>query len=103
MPFVLGASTNLVLTAFTAGRILWIWHATSHVGFNKPLRNRYNTAIKVIIESGVIYSTAAIFLAITTLVDNSLYYVGTAATQQLVNIIPTFTLVYVGLKNAVHG
>lgn len=43
------------------------------------------------IESGVIYSAAAVFLAITTVVDNRVYYIGTAATQQLVVSLEDFS------------
>jgi hypothetical protein len=62
--FGLVAATNIVLTALTgksvysivdiqclksrsAGRILWIRRAASHVGLDCTLRSRYNTAIGV--------------------------------------------------------
>ncbi|KAF8184061.1 hypothetical protein K438DRAFT_1937353 [Mycena galopus ATCC 62051] len=59
------AMTNGVLTALTAGRIMWIWHQSSHVGLHIPYRSRYGRAIGLILESGAIYCAAAIFLLIT--------------------------------------
>ncbi|KAJ7882470.1 hypothetical protein B0H13DRAFT_1890896 [Mycena leptocephala] len=69
--FGLAAATNLVLAALT-GKL----------------------------ESGAIYCIGAIFLIITvSLHDSEIYGIGIGITQQLMNVIPTFTLVYVGLKN----
>jgi hypothetical protein len=70
--FGLVAATNLVLTALTgklvysivniqclksrsAGRILWIRRAASHVGLDCTLRSRYNTAIGIMYE--ILYCT----------------------------------------------
>ncbi|KAJ7929713.1 hypothetical protein B0H13DRAFT_2264447 [Mycena leptocephala] len=96
----LAVATNLFLTGFTAGRIIWIRNGASHVGLDTTVRNRYTTAIGIILESGAIYCLAAIFLVVTVSLDDpGIYDIGTGIEQQLINIIPTFTLVYVGLKN----
>ncbi|KAJ7881443.1 hypothetical protein B0H13DRAFT_935847 [Mycena leptocephala] len=101
--FALGTATNLVLTALTAGRILWIRRAASHVGLD-ALRSRYNTAIAIILESGAIYCVMAIFMVISFSLENArLYFIGLGIAEQLINIIPTFTLVYIGLKNTIGG
>ncbi|KAJ7871778.1 hypothetical protein B0H13DRAFT_2059957, partial [Mycena leptocephala] len=56
-----------------------------------------------------IYCAAAIFLLITLSLENAhlnaqLYsIIGLGIVQQLINIIPTFTLVYIGLKNTAGG
>jgi hypothetical protein len=63
----LAAAANLVLTALTgksvysivhiqcwkdrsAGRILWIQRAASHVGLDRTLRSRYNTAMGIMYD-----------------------------------------------------
>ncbi|KAJ7215938.1 hypothetical protein GGX14DRAFT_562384 [Mycena pura] len=102
----LAAVTNVVLTTLTAGRILWMRRAASHVPVDKTLRLRYNTAIRLILESGVIYCIGAIVMLIASLGAAENTSVGAtqsvilmAIAQPLLNIVPTFTLVYVG-RNA---
>ncbi|KAJ7913181.1 hypothetical protein B0H13DRAFT_2470986 [Mycena leptocephala] len=99
--FVLAAATNLVLTALTgksvssnvniqlkarsAGRILWIRHAASHVGLDCTIRSRYNTTIGLILESGAIYCLAVIFLVVAvSLNDLEFYYIGLGIAEQLI-------------------
>jgi len=101
IPFGLGAATNLVLTALTAGRILWIRHATLQVALDSKFRSRCNRAIGLILESGAVYCIAAIFLVISASLNREIYSVGYGIGQQVLNIIPTFTLVYVGLNDTV--
>ncbi|KAJ7330414.1 hypothetical protein DFH08DRAFT_1022649 [Mycena albidolilacea] len=96
---ILVAATNLVLTALTADRILWIQRAASHVGLDSTIRARYTRAIAVILESGALYCAVAIFLLISALLNDEIFSIGWGIGQQLMNIIPTFTLVYVGRKN----
>ncbi|KAJ7929718.1 hypothetical protein B0H13DRAFT_1963720 [Mycena leptocephala] len=83
----LAVATNLFLTGSTAGRIIWIRHAASYVGFDTTVRSRYTTAIGIILVVTV------------SLNDPGIYDIGSGIAQQLINIIPTFTLVYVGMKN----
>ncbi|KAJ6566295.1 hypothetical protein B0H19DRAFT_1373939 [Mycena capillaripes] len=99
----LAAATNVVLTALTAGRILWMRRDASHIPVDKTLRPRYNMAIRLTLESGVIYCIAAIVLLITSLgaakigsAAETSSVIGGGFFQSLLNIIPTFTLVYVG-------
>ncbi|KAF8187928.1 hypothetical protein K438DRAFT_2019442 [Mycena galopus ATCC 62051] len=99
IPFSLGAATTIVLTALTGGRILWIRHAASHVALDRKFRSRCKRAIVLILESGAVYCTAAIFLVISAPLNREIYSVGYGIGQQVLNIIPTFTLVYVGLDN----
>jgi hypothetical protein len=115
--FVLAAATNLVLTALTgksvssnvniqlkarsAGRILWIRHAASHVGLDCTIRSRYNTTIGLMydyifyclispdmtsrLESGAIYCLAVIFLVVAvSLNDLEFYYIGLGIAEQLI-------------------
>ncbi|KAJ7248858.1 hypothetical protein B0H12DRAFT_711907 [Mycena haematopus] len=104
--YILGAATNLILTASTAGRILWIHRVASRAGLDNPMRRRVRMAIGIVLESGAIYCIAAVFLAITasqyqTGDSLTIHYVMIGIAGQMLNIIPTFTLVYVGLKNTV--
>ncbi|KAJ7669565.1 hypothetical protein B0H17DRAFT_1086605 [Mycena rosella] len=99
----LAAATNVVLTALTAGRILWMRRDASHIPVDKTLRPRYNMAIRLTLESGVIYCIAAIVLLITSFgaakigsAAETSNVIGGGFFQSLLNIIPTFTLVYVG-------
>ncbi|KAJ6530154.1 hypothetical protein B0H19DRAFT_1384685 [Mycena capillaripes] len=92
----------LMLSTFT-GRILWIRRAASHIGLNSAFRNRYNTAIGIILESGAIYCFAAILLVISFTLDVDIYFLVFGIGQQLINIIPMFTLVYIGLNNTVYN
>ncbi|KAJ7734964.1 hypothetical protein B0H14DRAFT_2995237 [Mycena olivaceomarginata] len=97
------AATNLLLTAFIAGRILWVRHLSSHVGLDNTLRSRYNVVLKLILESGAIYSVTAILLIITPTLEPWVYNVVVCIAHQLLNIIPTFTLVYIGLTNTAEN
>ncbi|KAJ7823821.1 hypothetical protein B0H14DRAFT_2825785 [Mycena olivaceomarginata] len=97
--YVLGAATNIVLSSLTVGRILWIRRAASHVGLDSSVRSQYNRAIGIILESGAIYCIGTIFLAIAVVFQGDIYHIGISVSQEMLNIIPTFTLVYVGLQN----
>ncbi|KAJ7330398.1 hypothetical protein DFH08DRAFT_313529 [Mycena albidolilacea] len=99
LPIILAAATNLVLTALTAGRILWIQRAASHVALDSAVRGRYSRAIMIILESGAVYCTVAIFLVISRSLNEEIFGIGLGIAQQVMNIIPTFTLVHIGLKN----
>ncbi|KAF7340726.1 MYND-type domain-containing protein [Mycena sanguinolenta] len=122
--FALSAATNIVLTALTgkfnliprltmvnaesflaAGRILWIQRAAaSYVDLDRTVRGRCTRAVVVILESGAVYCAMAIVLIISyTSADTVLLSITCGMGHQLTNIIPTFTLVYIGLKNMVDS
>ncbi|KAF7328263.1 hypothetical protein MVEN_02566200 [Mycena venus] len=98
--YVLAAATNIVLITLTAGRILWVQHHASRFPGDAKLRSRYDTALKLILESGAIYCIWIILLLISFLRNADVHLIGTAFSEQGMNIIPTFTLVYVGLSNS---
>ncbi|KAF7333335.1 hypothetical protein MVEN_02348800 [Mycena venus] len=100
VPYILGAATNLVLTVSTAGRILWIRCEASHVTLDNTFRSRYNRAIGVILESGALYCLTVIFVLIGDSLNIEIFHIGYGIGQQLLNIIPTFTLVYIGLTKS---
>ncbi|KAJ7888631.1 hypothetical protein B0H14DRAFT_2693203 [Mycena olivaceomarginata] len=92
--YSLWMATNLVLTALTAGRILWTRHATSYDRVDSTLR------VRLILESGAIYCVGITVLLFSVSVkDVEVFAIGLGLTSQLLNIIPTFTLVYVGLAD----
>ncbi|KAJ6569187.1 hypothetical protein B0H19DRAFT_1256847 [Mycena capillaripes] len=101
----LSAAVNLVLTALTAGRIMWMRRKSSHVGLDNASYSRYTRAIGLILESGAIYCVVLIFLSITASLndDGEIFDIGFAIARQVLNIIPTFTLVYVGLNDTADG
>ncbi|KAF8146396.1 hypothetical protein K438DRAFT_1869616 [Mycena galopus ATCC 62051] len=100
---ILAAATNLVITAFTAGRILYIQRAASHVALDHQIRGRYTRAVVMILESGAINCVVAISLAITSFLNGEIFSIASAVGPRVLNIIPTFTLVYIGLSNMQHS
>ncbi|KAK7014222.1 hypothetical protein R3P38DRAFT_1443436 [Favolaschia claudopus] len=103
--------TNLILTALTAGRILYLGRLTRlklvlysdrsrSIDNGSQYRTRSKRAIAIILESGAIYCAAMIFLFIMT-INNNLqnFQLGGSLFENFLNIIPTFTIVYVGLNN----
>ncbi|KAF7333323.1 hypothetical protein MVEN_02347300 [Mycena venus] len=104
--YSLGIATILLLTSLTAGRILWIQRAASHAGLDSTIRRRYSIVIRILLESGAVYCIVAISLAITVSRsegDSIVHYMVIGIAGQLENIVPTFTLVYIGLKNTVDN
>ncbi|KAJ6523159.1 hypothetical protein B0H19DRAFT_1085785 [Mycena capillaripes] len=89
----LAAASNVVLTALTvfealtihvAGRILWMRRDASHIPVDKILRLRCNMAIRLILESGVIYCIGAIVFLITSLGATEI--TSTAATSSIIGV-----------------
>ncbi|KAF8197696.1 hypothetical protein K438DRAFT_717589 [Mycena galopus ATCC 62051] len=96
---ILAAITNLVITVLTAGRILWIQRAASHVALGRTIRGRYTRAIVIILESGASYCAVSIFLAISTSLNGEIYSIAAGIGPRMTNILPTLTLVYLGFRN----
>ncbi|KAJ7195173.1 hypothetical protein GGX14DRAFT_404097 [Mycena pura] len=85
-----------------AGRLWWLSRASVHTHLHATLKNRYNTTISIILESGVIYCLCAGLLAVALLssgTGNSTKFYRTmeGIAYQAVNIAPTLTVVRVGL------
>ncbi|KAF8146404.1 hypothetical protein K438DRAFT_509683 [Mycena galopus ATCC 62051] len=96
---ILAAITNLAITALTAGRILWIRRAASHVALDRTIRGRYTRTIVVILESGASYCVVSIFLAISTSLNGEIFSIAAGIGPRMTNILPTLTLVYLGFRN----
>ncbi|KAJ7343792.1 hypothetical protein DFH08DRAFT_871278 [Mycena albidolilacea] len=112
VPFIMGASTNVVLMGLTAGRIWYIRREAGAITGQHSLRQRYGTAVAIILESGFLYCICVIFYEISmSMKDSSVYgtiSIGVAwgLVQVGVNIVPTLILVRVGLgrstENGLH-
>ncbi|KAJ7906173.1 hypothetical protein B0H13DRAFT_2507204 [Mycena leptocephala] len=89
--------------------VLWVlWSTSTGVSDARIMfglgvaTNAVLTALTGKLESGAIYCIAALILVISlSLGDLQLCTIAFGVGQQLLNIIPTFTLVYVGLANPV--
>ncbi|KAF8134193.1 hypothetical protein K438DRAFT_1883420 [Mycena galopus ATCC 62051] len=95
-PYILAAVTNLVLVLLTAGRIWWIRRYARRIETGNELTSRYSRAIAMIVESGAIYGAFAILLIVTYPLTTP-FAVLQAILRQLINIVPTFIIVRVGL------
>ncbi|KAF8188238.1 hypothetical protein K438DRAFT_980266 [Mycena galopus ATCC 62051] len=101
--YIMAAATNLVLVAFTAGRI-WITRRDAiYVGTDSALKNRYSTVITTIMESGALYCLITILSAVTnalqynTIAADITYDAISSASAQLANILPTLIIVRAGM------
>ncbi|KAJ7702689.1 hypothetical protein B0H17DRAFT_1042858 [Mycena rosella] len=91
--FGLVVATNLILTALTAGRIFYDRRKLQRVG-QARIVHRYNVAIKMLLESAVIY----LIVSLTIIVERALagfaaisaFY---AISGELMNIIPVVLVV----------
>ncbi|KAK7028512.1 hypothetical protein R3P38DRAFT_2936881 [Favolaschia claudopus] len=99
--FCLAVLTNLTLTTLTAGRILWIGRMTPHIIPDNTYRARCKRAINIILESGGLYCAGVGFLLITASIKSQMaYLVGVMLSVPIMNILPTFTIVYVAMTDA---
>ncbi|KAJ6530125.1 hypothetical protein B0H19DRAFT_1082534 [Mycena capillaripes] len=95
IPYSLAAATNLLLTAFT-GKSNFLDLQLKRI--NMPSLTSFYR-----LESGAIYCVTAIFLMVTFSLNEDIYLNVIAIAEQLINIIPTFTLVYIGLTNTAEN
>ncbi|KAJ7100310.1 hypothetical protein C8R43DRAFT_964089 [Mycena crocata] len=104
IPAILGGVTNIILVGFTAGRI-WYIRREAQICIPNTFRQRYDTAIIIILESGAIYVFCLIiWVTAESLIMHSdssgvIIFQGVAQglVLQAVNIVPTLILVRVGL------
>ncbi|KAJ7203230.1 hypothetical protein B0H12DRAFT_1283788 [Mycena haematopus] len=102
-------ATNLVLTTLAgewisvvvSGRLWWVRRTTLCVDGKTMFRVRYNRAIHIVLESGAIHCILVMLLFVTaSLKSIEAYTIELSFGSQLINMVPTFTLVYVGLNEA---
>ncbi|KAJ7814029.1 hypothetical protein B0H14DRAFT_2604471 [Mycena olivaceomarginata] len=97
----LSAATNVILTSLTGTVLSYIASLQSVIIFAKLVGYCGSGVMHRGLESGAIFSISSIFLLITFVGHHEMYVIGTAFALRLLNIIPTFTLVYVGLNNII--
>ncbi|KAJ7688318.1 hypothetical protein B0H14DRAFT_2653294 [Mycena olivaceomarginata] len=96
--FALSLTTNILVTAMTAGRIWWIYR-TARVYLQADVQRRYVSAMSILVESGVLYSaTVLVFLILgaipgTEILQSPIFQMLT----QIMGIAPTLIIVRVGL------
>ncbi|KAJ7850431.1 hypothetical protein B0H13DRAFT_2321471 [Mycena leptocephala] len=99
----LALATNISLAALMVGRILYTRRNLRTLGQTTFIR-RYNTAIKVLLESAVLYllclCAEMVLLALSTSTgSNTVFVIG----LQLMNIVPALIVVQIGLENDEGG
>ncbi|KAF8188251.1 hypothetical protein K438DRAFT_1834116 [Mycena galopus ATCC 62051] len=100
--YITAGAGNLTLVGFTAGRI-WVKRRDAiHIDTDSNLKNRYSTAIAIIVESGALYCFFAILCAITAQLRESAigditFGVIVSASAQGMNILPTLIIVRAGM------
>ncbi|KAJ6460454.1 hypothetical protein C8R47DRAFT_1226227 [Mycena vitilis] len=107
VPFSMGGVTAIVLMILTAGRI---WYIRRQVGnLTGHVRKRYDTAVAIILESGVLYCICVVIYVISiSIKQNSAFAtifngVAWAFVQLGVNIVPTLILVRVGMGRSTEN
>ncbi|KAJ6484643.1 hypothetical protein C8R45DRAFT_931093 [Mycena sanguinolenta] len=97
--FVLSFSTNVLVTALTAGRIWWFFRR-SHILLKGEDQRRLASAMAIIVESGALYSAAVLSYLIlgafpsTVIIQEPIF--------QMMGIAPTLIIVRAGLGQTVN-
>ncbi|KAJ7834199.1 hypothetical protein B0H14DRAFT_2798661 [Mycena olivaceomarginata] len=93
----------------TAGRIWYIRREVQKLTGQRPLRQRYGTAVAIILESGILYCLCVIIYVISISTKQSSVFgtifngVAWGLVQVGVNIVPTLILVRVGLGRSTEN
>ncbi|KAF8188223.1 hypothetical protein K438DRAFT_1834073 [Mycena galopus ATCC 62051] len=99
--YITAGAGNMTLVGFTAGRI-WVKRRDAiHIDTDSNLKNRYSTAIAMIVESGALYCFFAILCAITaelreSAIGDITFGVIVSASAQGMNILPTLIIIRAG-------
>ncbi|KAJ7744103.1 hypothetical protein B0H16DRAFT_994150 [Mycena metata] len=107
VPYIVAAATNLILVALTAGRIWWIRSDAVYVCADSTVVNQYNTAIAMILESGVLHGIIATLLAITYPLAHIYpkglsFWAIQALAMHFINIAPCLVIVRVGFGHDIQ-
>ncbi|KAJ6469364.1 hypothetical protein C8R45DRAFT_1078694 [Mycena sanguinolenta] len=104
--FVMSVATNSMLTILTAGRMWWVGREVRRASTLPGTRN-YNTAVVMILESGVLYSLCVIAYVVSGVFMNSsaivINNILIGVLPQVVNIVPTLVAVRVGISRGVEA
>ncbi|KAJ7841602.1 hypothetical protein B0H14DRAFT_2782557 [Mycena olivaceomarginata] len=108
VPFSMGGATNILLMCLTAGRIWYIrWEVQTLTG--PSLWTQFDTAVAIILESGILYCICVIIYVISLSINKSSAFrtifngVAWGLVQLGVNIVPTLILVRVGLGRSTEN
>ncbi|KAJ7438406.1 hypothetical protein B0H11DRAFT_2254695 [Mycena galericulata] len=107
VPFIMGGATTILLTCLTGGRIWYIRREGRLLAQRMP-RRLYDTAVAVILESGLLYCLCVIIYVISVSVPSSASTtifngVSWGLVQVGVNIVPTLIVVRVGLGRSTEN
>ncbi|KAJ6574315.1 hypothetical protein B0H19DRAFT_1254025 [Mycena capillaripes] len=108
VPFSMGGVTNILLMCLTAGRIFYIRRELQTLT-GDSFRKRYDTAVAIILESGVLYCLCTITYVVSTSIKStsasaSIFNgVAWGLVQLGVNIVPTLILVRVGMGRSTEN
>ncbi|KAJ8075320.1 hypothetical protein PM082_019658 [Marasmius tenuissimus] len=102
--FVAAACFNFILTLMTAGRIWWISREARNI-MGKDIDSQYKTVVKIVIESGLLYSTPLLIVFIYQLVVGgfSVPFDPTVIPAQLSCLAPTIIIVRAGYNKSVEN
>ncbi|KAJ6529449.1 hypothetical protein DFH09DRAFT_1185129 [Mycena vulgaris] len=113
VPFTMATTTNILLMCLTAGRIWYIGRQAQTVT-GQRFRQRYDTAVAIILESGLLYCLCAIIYVISASLNSGsasamifngvawgLFQLGVVSCFS--NIVPTLILVRVGLGRSTEN
>ncbi|KAJ7504905.1 hypothetical protein B0H11DRAFT_2221093 [Mycena galericulata] len=107
VPFIMGGVTTILLTCLTGGRIWYIRREGRLLAW-QTLRTRYDTAVAMILESGLLYCLCVIIYVISVSIPSSASTtifngVSWGLVQVGVNIVPTLIVVRVGLGRSTEN
>ncbi|KAJ6529408.1 hypothetical protein DFH09DRAFT_1185069 [Mycena vulgaris] len=108
VPFTMATTTNILLMCLTAGRI-WYIGLQAQTVTGQRFRQQYDTAVAIILESGLLYCLCAIIYVISASLNSgsasAMIFNGVAwgLFQLGVNIVPTLILVRVGLGRSTEN
>ncbi|KAJ7118305.1 hypothetical protein C8R44DRAFT_790552 [Mycena epipterygia] len=109
VPFIMGGATNILLMCLTAGRIWYIRRQGQILTGKTVFKKQYDTAVAIILESGLIYCLCAILYVTSASINSNsasatiFNGVSWGVFQLGVNIVPTLILVRVGMGRSTEN
>ncbi|KAJ7189069.1 hypothetical protein C8R46DRAFT_34471 [Mycena filopes] len=102
--FALSLTTNVLVTALTAGRIWWLYRK-ARVYLKTDVQRRYLSAMAILVESGALYSATVLAWLIVSAIPAAHIFKGPIYQMltQIMGIAPTLIIVRVGLGAGAVG
>ncbi|KAJ6474860.1 hypothetical protein C8R45DRAFT_1160064 [Mycena sanguinolenta] len=103
-PLALTLTTNILVTAITAGRIWWIYRA-ARLYMQPDVQRRYMSALSILVESGMLYSATVLAYLILGAIPSTVVFQSPVFQMltQVMGIAPTLIIVRVGLGTSVSS